>query len=60
MDKRYFSFNEDFIKIYHEESDEEYSLEVDLQYLETLHETHNDLPFLAERMKNKKSRKAWS
>ena len=59
MDKRYFSFNEDFIKIYHEESDEEYSLEVDLQYLETLHETHNDLPFLPERMKNK-SRKAWS
>ena len=47
-------FNEDFIKNYNEESDEGYFLEVDVQYLEKLHELHNDLPFLAERMKIEK------
>ena len=36
-------FNEDFIKNYNEESDEGYFLEVDVQYLEKLHELHNDL-----------------
>ena len=44
-------FNEDFIKNYNQEKDEEYFLEVDVQYLEKLHELHNDLPFLPERMK---------
>ena len=43
-------FNEDFIKNYNEESDEGYFLEVDVQYPEKLHELHNDLPFLPERM----------
>ena len=46
--------NEDFIKSYNEESDERYFLEVDVQYLEILHELHNDLPFLPERMKIEK------
>ena len=31
-------FNEDFIKKYNDESDEGYFLEVDVQYLEKLHE----------------------
>ena len=44
-------FNEDSIKNYNEESDEGYFLEVDIQYLEKLHELHTDLPFLPERMK---------
>ena len=44
-------FNEDSIKNYNEESDEGYFLEVDVQYLEKLHELHNDLTFLLERMK---------
>ena len=44
-------FNEDFIKNYNEESDEGFFLEVDAQYSEKLHELHNDLPFLLERMK---------
>ena len=44
-------FNEDFIKSYNEESDEEYFLEVDDQYTETFHELHNHLPFLPQRMK---------
>ena len=44
-------FNEDFIKNYNEESDKGYFLEVDVQYPEKLHELHNDLLFLPERMK---------
>ena len=44
-------FNEDFVKSYNEESDEGYFLEVDIQYPEKLHELHNDLPFLSEKMK---------
>ena len=39
-------FHEDFIKNYNEESDERYFLEVDVQYVEKLHELYNDLPFL--------------
>ena len=47
-------FNENFIKNYNEESGEGYFFEVDLQYLEKLHELPNDLPFLPERMKIEK------
>ena len=50
-------FNKDFIKIYKEESDEGYISEVDVQYLEKLHEFYNDLPFLPERMKIEKVKK---
>ena len=46
VDKRY----------YNVESDEIYFLEVDVQYLERLHELNNDLLFLPERMKLKKSK----
>ena len=35
-------FNEDFIKTYNEESDDGYFLEVDVQYLEKLHELYDD------------------
>ena len=48
-------FSEDFKKNYNEESDEGYFLEVDVQYLEKIHELHNDLPFLPERMKIQKA-----
>ena len=44
-------FNEDFIKTFNEESDKEYFLEVNVQHLEKLHEFHNGLPFLSEKMK---------
>ena len=44
-------FNEDVIKNYNEESDEGYFLEADVQYLEILHELHNDLPVLPEILK---------
>ena len=50
-------FNEDFIKNYNEESGEGYFLEADVQYIEKLHERHNDLPFLPERMKIEKFQK---
>ena len=50
-------FNEDFIKSYNEESDEGHFLEVDVQYHEKLHELHNDLPFLPERIKIEKVEK---
>ena len=50
------SFNEDFIS-YNEESDEGYFLEVDVQYPKKLHERHNDLLFLPERMKLEKVEK---
>ena len=36
-------FNEDFIKNYNEESNEWYFLETDVQYVENIHELHNDL-----------------
>ena len=49
-------FNEDFIKNY-EESGKGYFFEVDVEYLEKLHEFHNDLPFLRERMKTEKVEK---
>ena len=52
--KNTFQFNEDFIKNYNEESDEGYVLEVDVQNTEKLHELHNDLPFLLEKMKIEK------
>ena len=47
-------FHEDFIKNYNEESDKEYFLEVDVQFLEKLHDLHNDLPFLPEKMNTEK------
>ena len=50
-------FNEDFIESYNEESDEGYFLEVDIQYTEKLHELHNDLVFLTERIKIEKVEK---
>ena len=52
-----FQFNEDFIKNCNEESDEGFFLEVDAQYLEKLHELHDDLLFLPERMKIEKVEK---
>ena len=52
-----FQFNEGFIKNYNEKSDEGYFLEVDIQYLEKLHELQNDLLFLPERIKIEKVEK---
>ena len=47
-------FKEDFIEKYNKVSNEGYFLEVDVQYFEKLHDLHNDLSFLPERMKIEK------
>ena len=44
-------FNKDLIKIYNGEYEDEYFLEVNVQYHKKSHEFHNDLPFLTKRMK---------
>ena len=49
-----FSFNEYLIKSYNEESNEGYLLEIYVHYLEKLFELHNELSFLAERIKIEK------
>ena len=49
-------FKEDFIKNYNGERDKRYFLEVNVQSLEKLHDLHNDLPFLLERIKTEKVR----
>ena len=45
---------QDFIKKYNEGSDKGYFAEVKVQYLKKLHEYHNDLVFLPERMQIEK------
>ena len=50
--------NEDFINNYNEECDEGYFLDIDVQFPKKLYEIHSHLPFLPERKKLKKSRKA--
>ena len=39
-------FNEKFIRNYEADCDEGYILEVDVEYSKSLHDLHNDLPFL--------------
>ena len=49
-------FDEDFIKKYNEESDKGYFLVINVQYIEKLHEIHNDLPrFYHKEWRMKKS-----
>ena len=43
--------NEDFIKNCDKDSDKGFILEVDAKYPKNLHDLHNDLPFLHERIK---------
>ena len=50
-------FNEDILKNYNEESDEGYFLEVNVQYLENLHNLHNNFSFSPERMTAEKVKK---
>ena len=51
-------FNESFMKNYDENSDRGYFLEVDVEQPKILFNSHKYLPFLAERKKNRKSKKA--
>ena len=50
-------FDESFIKNYNEENDEGYFLKVDVQYSKNLHNLHNNIHFLSERMKIEKVEK---
>ena len=49
--------DEDFIKNYNEDNDKGYTLEVDVEYPENLHDLQSDLPLLPERMKIDKCNK---
>ena len=55
--KNMLKFSEEFIKNYHEDSNKEYVLEVDVKYPKNLHGLHEDLPFLPKRMKIDKCKK---
>ena len=48
---------ENFIKSYDENSVKGYILEVNIEYPKNLHDLHNDLQFLPERIKIKKCNK---
>ena len=50
-------FNEDFIKDYNEEKDEWYIPGIYVKYLKKLHDIHNDLSLLTEKLKIKKVEK---
>ena len=50
MEKNILKFNESFIKIYDEDSDKGYILEVNSSYLKNVHDLHNNLPFLPGKM----------
>ena len=50
-------FAESFIKHYNEENDEECFVQFGIQYSENVHELHNDLSCLSERMKIEKFEK---
>ena len=52
-----FQFNLYFIKNYNEESDAGYLLEFEVHYFRNLHELHNDLLFLHERINIEKVKK---
>ena len=56
-EKNMLKFNEEFIKNYDEDSDKGYIVEVDVKYSKNLHDLHEDLPFLPERMKIGKCKK---
>ena len=45
-------FNKNFTENYNEDSGEGYLLEVGVQYSKKVHDSHIDLPFLPENIKN--------
>ena len=57
MEKNVSKFGEHFTESYDEGSNKGYILEIDVEYPKDLHNLHNNLPFLSERMKIKKCNK---
>ena len=57
MENNVHKFDEKFIKKCDEDSNKRYILEVDVAYPKDIHNLHNDLLFLSERMKIKKCNK---
>ena len=57
MEKSVSKSNESFIKNYDEDSNKEYIIEVDVEYLKNLLNLHGDLPFLPGRKNIKKCNK---
>ena len=57
MEKNVLKFNEDFIKNYDGDCDKGYIFHEDVEYPKHLHDLHNDLPFLSERIKINKCNK---
>ena len=55
--KKSSKFSEDFTKKYNEDCNRGYFLEVDIEYLKTLFNSHKNLPFLPERKKVEKIEK---
>ena len=53
-------FNENFLKVYNEKSNERYLLGVDIKYPEKLHKLHNDLTFLPKKDGNQRNWKTYS
>ena len=51
------NIHQKLINIYDENSDKGYIIEVDVEYPKHLHDLHNNLPFLPERMKIKNCNK---
>ena len=51
MEKNISKFDEELIKNYYEDSDKGHILETDVEFPKDLHDLHNDLLFLPERMK---------
>ena len=49
--KSRFQFYKDLTENCNEDSDKEYLLKVDVQYLKKIHNLYKDLPYLPERMK---------
>ena len=55
--KKLSKFDECFIKVYEENNNKGYFLEVDVQYPKNLFNLHKDLPYLPERKKLEKVKK---
>ena len=56
-EKNILKFDEDFTKNYNEDSDKRYILKVYVEYPENLHDLHNDIPLLPEKMEINKREK---